>query len=206
MGHFNTTSYTYNLKYCHSSATVYANGNNAYAGGIVGSAHGSFNMYYSVFDGKIVNDFANEDYDRRLNGENVNGGIIGYIGSGSYAYGTGNRIFDGNINKGSFELIGVVPQGEVIYGGIVGEIKNIATANFYLQNSYNLSNDINLNADTYTQTVPVYVGGLVGKVTNADAATPYSANIANCASIDTGIENVGINVDTTAYTVENMYV
>ncbi len=205
VGHFNTESWQYNLKYCHSSATVYANGNNAYAGGIVGSAQGSFNMYYSVFDGKIVNDFANADYDRRLNGENVNGGIIGYIGSGSYAYGTGNRIFDGNINKGSFELLGVATT-EVIYGGIVGEIKNIATAKFFVQNSYNLSNDINLNADTYTQTKPVYVGGLIGKIVNSGAATPYTVNVANSASVDTGIQNGGINVDQAAYTVDNLYV
>ncbi|MBE6553924.1 MAG: hypothetical protein E7666_06225 [Ruminococcaceae bacterium] len=205
VGHVNTSSYKYNLKYCHSSATVYANGNNAYAGGIVGSAQGSFNMYSSVFDGKIVNDFANTDYDRRLNGENVNGGIIGYIGSGGYAYGGGNRIFDGNINKGSFELLGVATT-EVIYGGIVGEIKNITTGNFFVQNSYNLSNEINLNTDTYTQTKPVYVGGLIGKIINSGAATPYTANVANCASVSTGIQNGGINVDNATYTVDNLYV
>lgn len=208
VGHFNnntTDGWQYKLQYCTSGATIYAYGNNAFAGGIIGSVQGGANVYHCVFDGKIINDFTSTDYDRRLDGENVNGGIIGYAGSGNYTISNTNRIYANNINKGSFELIGVATT-DVIYGGIFGAVKDIAPSNFHIDSSYNLSNDIELNTEKYTQTKSVYIGGLVGRVTNSAAATKRTIRIADSASVDTGIQNGGINVDANAYTANNLYV
>lgn len=205
VGHVNSSEYKYQINYCKSSATILAKGNNAFAGGIAGSLQNQVNMYDNVFDGKIINDFADENYIRTLEGENVNGGIVGYVGSGDFIMKGTNRYVSRNVNKGSFELIGVATT-DVIYGGIIGCVKDITPANFRIEYSYNLSNDIDLNQDRYTQTKAIYVGGLVGRVTNSGAATPRSLNLAESMSVDTGIKNGGINVNTSVYSVDNLYV
>ena len=116
-----------------------------------------------------------------------------------------NRYISRNVNKGSFELIGVATT-DVIYGGIVGCVKDIAPSNYRIEYSYNLSNDIDLNQDLYTQTKAIYVGGLIGRVTNSGATTPRTLKIAESMSVDTGIKNGGINVDASMYSVDNLYV
>lgn len=205
VGHFNSSDYKYQINYCKSSATILAKGNNAFAGGIVGSLQNQVNMYDNVFDGKIINDFTDEAYVRTLEGENVNGGIVGYVGAGDFVMKGTNRYVSRNVNKGSFELIGVATT-DVIYGGIIGCVKDITPSNFRIEYSYNLSNDIDLNQDRYTQTKAIYVGGLIGRVTNSGAATPRTLKLAESMSVDTGIKNGGINVDTSKYSVDNLYV
>ncbi|MBQ8849231.1 MAG: metallophosphoesterase [Clostridia bacterium] len=205
VGHFYGSSYKFQINYCKSGATILAKGNNALAGGIVGSLENQINMYYNVFDGRIINDFTDEGYNRTLAGENVNGGIVGYIGSGTYTMAGTNRYISYNVNKGSFELLGVATT-DVVYGGIVGAVKDITPSNYRIEYSYNLSNDIDLNTDKYTQTKAVYIGGIVGRVTNDKASTARSLKLANCGSVSTGISNGGLNVDTTAFTVDNLYV
>ena len=188
---------------CVSSATILTNGNNAYAGGIVGSISASPNIRYNEFNGKIINDFTDEAYCREIAGENVNGGIIGYMGSGSYLL-TGGRWHTHNINRGSFEIKGSATT-DVVYGGIIGASKELpAGTTHQLQNSVNLSASISLGAQP--NSITVYVGGLVGRATQNASATAVTLNIKDSYSVPlTTITNGGLNVDASVYTTDNLY-
>lgn len=197
VGHAATGGHT---KHCVSSATIHTNGNNAFAGGIVGSIASSPNVQNCVFSGKIINDFTDTAYFREIEGENVNGGIIGYMGSGSYAA-SGNRYHTGNINRGSFEIRGTATT-DVVYGGIVGAAKELGATSHRITTCYNLSADITLGDQP--ENITVYVGGMVGRATPKDSdavalqVSGYSVDLPN-------IKNGGLNVDTSVYTTGTLF-
>ena len=188
------------IHYCVSNATVYSNGNNALAGGIVGSVSGGNNVQYNSFGGAIINDFTDTAYNREIIGENVNGGIIGYMGSGYKNVSGGSRNFTRNINSGSFKIIGTATT-DVVYGGIIGVAKDLgATTAINLKGGYNLSNDITLGE----QTVAVYVAGLVGRVERTDTSKkPLTISQAAYTVSMAPITNGGLNVPT-VYTTSDI--
>jgi len=200
VGHAGKSAHIY---YCVSAATIQTNGNNAIAGGIVGSLADSPNVDYNVFKGKIINDFTDTAYYREIEGENVNGGIIGYIGgTGTYKV-TGTRYYRYNVNEGSFAIKGTATT-DVVYGGILGAAIDCGNTANHLQRNFHISNEIDLGGIP-TSDVSIYVGGLVGRVTNKDGAA-ITLSLKDCYSIETGIQNGGVNVDTGVYTVEKTYI
>ena len=200
VGHAANNGHIY---YCVSSATIHTNGNNAFAGGIVGSIGSTPNIRYKTFDGKIINDFTDTEYFREIEGENVNGGIIGYMGSGSGSafVVSGNRWHTNNTNKGSFEIRGTATT-DVVYGGILGAAKGLGATSHHLENNYNLSNDISLG--TQPESITVYVAGLVGRATVGTGET-VTLNVTGYSVDLPDIKNGGLNVDTAVYTTGVLY-
>ena len=189
------------VRYCVSNATIYTNGNYALAGGVVGSIEKATNITYCTFGGRIINDFTDSSYNRVSAGENVNGGILGYAGSGSYTP-NGNRFVQNCINTGGFTVVGTATH-DIVYGGIVGATKELPSSMtaMTVAHCYNLNPTVTLGE----QTVAVYAAGIVGRATQNADHTAKSLTLNSSYSVPL-TEWQGVKVDTDAYTVSELYI
>ncbi|MBQ9783486.1 MAG: metallophosphoesterase [Clostridia bacterium] len=198
VGHAANTSF----ENCVSNATVYTNGNYTFAGGIVGSIEKKIGITSCRFGGQIVNDFTDTSYNRSLEGENANGGIVGYTGTGNGGV-PGTVTISNCFNEGALTILGTATQA-VHFGGILGATNALpSAASVRISGCYNLNDTNSLG----TQSQNLRVAGIVGSAYHGASATDVSTlTVTDCYSVALKDGSGAANVNTDLYTVTNEYI
>lgn len=190
------------VRNCVNEATVYVPGNHAHAGGIAGSLYNDCVIDSCVNKGTVELDFtavvsSTTAYRRSNTVSHVSGGLIGSVNGVSTIIdsknnatdGSANNYLQGNIiiancrNSGNCVVRGVAEKGKaIIWGGILGFSNTLLSDKDVV--ILNCSNSGTVTVEK-TQTVPTYLGGIVGYATHAADTTASKGSaliVANCAN------------------------